>query len=65
MVTLTDFNPASQLKLIWTKKISTALRSTYSRAMLCTEKKIYPLTSQCLNLETCGFMNKTECASAC
>lgn len=46
MVTLTDFNPASQLKLIWTTKIPTALRSTYPRAMLCTEKeKIYPLTS--------------------
>lgn len=65
MVTLTDLNPAGQL--IWTK----TLRGTCPRAMramLCAEKeKVYPLTvciCKYLNLETCRFMNKTECATA-
>ena len=62
MVTLTDLNPVGQL--IWTK----TLRGTCPRAMFCTEKeKVYPPTvciCKYLNLETCGFMNKTECATA-
>ena len=61
IVILTDLNPAGQI--IQTK----TLRGTRPRAMLCTEKeKVYPLTvciCKYLNLETCGFMNKTECAT--
>ena len=62
MVTLTDLNPAGQI--IYTK----TLRGTCHRAMLCTEKEnVYPLTvciCKCLNLETCVFMNRKECATA-